>query len=59
MADTMVQLPVTKQTLLKSTMGEISAEEGKLVMFRSWMKHSVKPSPIDEDRISIAVNFSN
>lgn len=58
MADTMVHMPVTEETLLNSTMGEISAEEGKLVMFRSWLKHSVKPSPIDEDRISIAVNFS-
>ena len=58
MADTMVQLPVTEQTLLNSTTSEISVEEGKLVMFRSWMKHSVRPSPIDEDRISISVNFS-
>ena len=36
---------------------EILVEDGKLVFFRSWMKHNVLPSKIDEDRISIAFNF--
>lgn len=35
----------------------IEPRAGMLVMFRSHLKHSVKPSRIDEERISIATNL--
>lgn len=57
MADTMLHMPVTETTSINCLINEILVEDGKLVFFRSWMKHSVLPSKIDQDRISIAFNF--
>ncbi len=54
----MVHMPPTELTLLNSLVSEISAVEGKLIIFRSWLKHSVKPSSIDEDRVSISFNIT-
>jgi hypothetical protein len=36
---------------------EIQAISGKLVLFPGWMKHFTRPNPIDEIRMSMAVNF--
>ena len=36
---------------------EIFVEEGLVILFRSNLKHSVKPNPIKRERISISFNF--
>ena len=33
------------------------SETGKLIIFPSWLKHSVEPNNIDEYRISISFNY--
>jgi hypothetical protein len=36
---------------------EVESYSGKLVLFPGWMKHFTKPNPVDEIRMSMAVNF--
>lgn len=42
----------------KSLYVEIPAEEGKFVLFESWMRHEVPPNPSKKPRISISFNYS-
>jgi uncharacterized protein (TIGR02466 family) len=37
---------------------EIPAVEGRIILFRSWTRHSVRPNPVPGERISIAFNLS-
>jgi uncharacterized protein (TIGR02466 family) len=39
------------------TFDEIPAVEGRLILFRSWTRHSVRPNNAPGERISIAFNF--
>jgi uncharacterized protein (TIGR02466 family) len=34
------------------------AEQGRLVMFESWLRHEVAPNPTEAERISISFNYS-
>ena len=36
----------------------IPAEQGKLVLFESWLRHEVAPNPTETERISISFNYS-
>jgi uncharacterized protein (TIGR02466 family) len=36
----------------------VPAEQGKLVMFESWLRHEVAPNPTEAERISISFNYS-
>jgi uncharacterized protein (TIGR02466 family) len=36
----------------------IPAEQGKLVLFESWLRHEVAPNPTEAERISISFNYS-
>jgi uncharacterized protein (TIGR02466 family) len=36
----------------------IPAEQGKLVLFESWLRHEVVPNPTKAERISISFNYS-
>jgi len=38
----------------KMSSGHIDAAEGRMVVFRSWLRHGVLPSVIDEDRATIS-----
>jgi uncharacterized protein (TIGR02466 family) len=56
MADVMLNPPYTKITDLNSFAAAFEATEGTMILFRSWLRHSVKPSTIKDDRVSIAFN---
>jgi uncharacterized protein (TIGR02466 family) len=36
----------------------VPAEQGKLVLFESWLRHEVAPNPTEAERISISFNYS-
>jgi uncharacterized protein (TIGR02466 family) len=36
----------------------LPAEQGKLVLFESWLRHEVVPNPSDAERVSISFNYS-
>jgi uncharacterized protein (TIGR02466 family) len=36
----------------------LPAVAGHLVLFESWLRHEVAPSPVDEERISISFNYN-
>jgi len=36
----------------------LPAEEGKVVLFESWLRHEVAPNPTEAERISISFNYS-
>ncbi len=36
----------------------IPAEQGRLVLFESWLRHEVVPNPTEAERISISFNYS-
>ena len=57
-ADQMLEPPLTAINKLNSTISELAVREGMMVLFQSSMKHSVRPSPTAEERISISFNLS-
>jgi len=56
--DTMYIPPQKENNVYNTEFDEIFVEEGLIVLFRSNLKHSVKPNPIHKDRISISFNFN-
>jgi uncharacterized protein (TIGR02466 family) len=58
MADAMLVPPYTEITPYNSLGVEVPVREGLMVLFRSWLKHSVRPSPVAEERISISFNLA-
>ena len=46
----------TKANILNATVNSINPEEGMLVLFPSYLDHSVKPNESDEQRIVISFN---
>jgi uncharacterized protein (TIGR02466 family) len=36
----------------------VPAEQGKVVLFESWLRHEVAPNPTEAERISISFNYS-
>lgn len=57
-ADLMLVPPLTGLNALNETIVEMPVREGILVLFPSWLKHSVRPSPTADERISISFNIS-
>jgi len=57
MADTMFVPPLREINALNTKGAEMPVREGALVLFPSWLKHSVRPSPATDERISISFNF--
>lgn len=53
--------PVEQSNIHNSEYAEVSVEEGTLLLFPSWLVHSVPPNTSNERRISISfnINFSN
>ncbi len=58
LSDTMLEPPTTRATMANTFTFEVPPEAGRMVIFRSWLRHGVKPNEIDEDRISIAFNVT-
>jgi uncharacterized protein (TIGR02466 family) len=54
---TMLDPPIRKANGLNITVMPITPKEGMMVLFRSFVKHSVKPTRGKEERISIAFNL--
>jgi len=57
MADEMYMPPNREINALNTLGAEMPVQEGALVLFRSWLKHSVRPSPTTDERISISFNL--
>ena len=55
--DNMFVPPITQKNQLNSTLAEVAVEEGNLVLFPSWLKHSVQPAKFKNERISISFNI--
>lgn len=55
--DLMLAPPLTGLDELNQTVAELGVREGRMVLFPSWLKHSVRPSPNADERISISFNI--
>jgi len=55
-ADSMFSAPVIQNDGLNLLHINVQPQEGMMILFRSFVKHSVKPNRIKEERISIAFN---
>lgn len=56
--DTMIHIPVEEPNIVNTMIFEVPAVEGKMVCFRSFVKHSVRPNTTKGERISIAFNLT-
>jgi uncharacterized protein (TIGR02466 family) len=56
--DLMLSPPLTGLDELNQTVAELGVREGRMVLFPSWLKHSVRPSPNADERISISFNVA-
>lgn len=56
--DEMLAPKVVETNLANMVFDEIPIAPGKIVLFRSWTRHSVRPNHVPGDRISIAFNLS-
>ena len=57
-ADVMLEPPTVHNTPLNTGLSSFDAIEGRMLVFRSSVRHSVLPSVIDEDRVTIAFNVT-
>ncbi|MDH3673198.1 MAG: TIGR02466 family protein [Gammaproteobacteria bacterium] len=55
-SDIMLEPPITENNLLNTHVTPLDAIEGRMIIFRSWLRHSVLPSTVTEDRVTIAFN---
>ncbi|MGE5538648.1 MAG: TIGR02466 family protein [Gemmatimonas sp.] len=55
--DTMLMPPVVETSPANMMFDELPAVEGRLIMFRSWTRHSVRANPVEGERVSIAFNL--
>ena len=49
-------IPGTRPSWKTQTIAHLEPQDGDLVLFRSWLRHSVSPNETAEERISIAFN---
>ena len=57
-ADQMLEPPLTGPDPINATCFNVKPVSGRMVLFRSWLRHSVKLNPTDDERISIAFNLT-
>ena len=57
-ADTMFNPPYSEMNELNMTAAPIQPKDGLMLMFRSFLKHSVKPSQCKEERVGISFNLT-
>jgi hypothetical protein len=53
----MVPPPVSQSVPENSMVVKIIPEDGKLLMFPSFLEHSVGQNPVDTERVSVSFNF--
>ena len=58
MDNQMLDPPYSAFNDFNTVIAEMPIEEGRMVLFRSFMRHSVRPSAIDDERISISFNLT-
>lgn len=58
MSDMMLEPPTTESNPLNSSIAGITPIPGRMIIFRSSLRHNVLSSNIDEERISIAFNVT-
>lgn len=56
-AEQMLEPPVTETDPVNAPCYNVTPVSGRMVLFRSWLRHSVKLNTTDEERISIAFNL--
>lgn len=56
--DTMIHAPLKEASYANAVIYEVPAVEGKMIIFRSFVKHSVRPNKVAGERISIAFNLT-
>ena len=54
----MLEPPVIENTASNVPLFRVEPKPGRMVIFRSWLRHSVLPTDIEDDRISIAFNVT-
>jgi uncharacterized protein (TIGR02466 family) len=54
----MLAPPYTEMNALNSMALEMPVQEGMIVLFRSNLRHSVRPSATDDERISVSFNLA-
>lgn len=47
----------TEMTPLTSSRAQVPVKTGVLIMFPSWLPHSVEPNPTEEERVSLSFNI--
>jgi len=57
-ADVMLNPPTVETNDINTPMIAFKPQAGEMVLFRSWLRHSVKPTRGKEERISIAFNLT-
>jgi uncharacterized protein (TIGR02466 family) len=55
--DSMLSPPIVEITPANQLFDELPAAPGRLMMFRSWTRHSVRANPVTGERVSIAFNL--
>ena len=56
-SEVMLDPPTTGTNDVNTPMVGVTPRAGDMILFRSWLRHSVKPTPGKEERISIAFNM--
>ena len=54
----MIAPPFTEMNSYNSLSLEMPVKEGLIVLFPSWLRHSVRPSAVDAERISVSFNLT-
>ena len=57
-AEAMLDAPMAEPNEMNVKFLEIPAVAGEMILFRSWTRHCVRPNRTDDERISIAFNFT-
>jgi uncharacterized protein (TIGR02466 family) len=58
LGEMMLEPPVIENTNLNIPQFRVVPQPGRMVIFRSWLRHSVLPTDVQDDRISIAFNMT-
>ncbi len=54
----MLEPPVTHANIFNASIRNVPPKPGTMILFRSWLRHSVKPTKGREERISVAFNIT-
>ncbi len=58
MSEVMLEPPITDANLFNVPVRTVAPSAGTMILFRSWLRHGVKPTKGKEERISVAFNLT-